>query len=283
MITCTLMGGLGNQLFQIFAIIAYCLQHRIQFKFLYSTNIPSITPRHSYWESFLKSLKFFTVTTLPNNLEKIIVPTGKHIPLSELNKSNNKNVIFHGYFQSYKFFDDEKNDIFRLIRLADLKKDLLMKMDFPNMENTISLHFRLGDYKHLSHTHPIMSVNYYINALTHILSKSTEQKYKVYYFCEEEDNSFVKETYISPISQIFPSLKFEKVDDKWEDWKQVIFMSCCKHNIIANSTFSWFGAYFNTTSPQPIVCYPHIWFAGETASHVDTSDLFPPQWIKITC
>lgn len=283
MITCTLMGGLGNQLFQIFAIIAHGLQNRVEFKFLYSTTIPSITPRHSYWESFLKSLKFFTVKSLPNNLERIFVPTGKYVPLTDLNKSNKRNILFHGYFQSHKFFDDQKTDIFRLIRLAEHKQKLMLEMESPNMENTISLHFRLGDYKHLSHTHPIMSVNYYINALTYILSKSTEQKYKVFYFCEQEDNLVVKDNYISPISQIFPSLKFEKVNDQLEDWKQVIFMSCCKHNIIANSTFSWFGAYFNTTSPQSMVCYPHIWFAGETASHMDTSDLFPPQWVKITC
>ena len=149
------------------------------------------------------------------------------------------------------------------------------------MVNTISIHFRLGDFKHLSHVHPIIPVKYYINALSNIISKYPEQKFKVYYFCEEEDNNIVKETYISPITKIFSSLTFEKVNDKLSDWKQIIFMSCCKHNIIANSTFSWFGAYFNTAISDNIICYPMTWYAGETASKVDTSDLFPTKWIKI--
>ena len=67
MITCKLKGGLGNQLFQIFAVIAYSLRNKKNFKFLYSKQVESITPRPSYWDSFLTSLKSFTLTTLPRN------------------------------------------------------------------------------------------------------------------------------------------------------------------------------------------------------------------------
>ena len=283
MITCYLMGGLGNQLFQIFAIIAYGLENKIEFKFLYSDNVPSITPRHSYWDSLLKSIKVFTVKSLPNNLNLIEVPSGKYIPLKELNKTNSKNVLFHGYFQSYKFFENKKTDIFRLIKLSEWKENLLNTIDFQDKENTISLHFRLGDFKKLSHTHPIIPVKYYVNALSYIVSKFPEIKFKVYYFCEEEDNEIVKEKYISNLHQKFPSLIFVKVDDKLDDWKQVVFMSCCKHNIIANSSFSWFGAYFNTNVSNSIICYPNIWYAGETAAKINTDDLFPKNWIKIDC
>jgi hypothetical protein len=56
----------------------------------------------------------------------------------------------------------------------------------------------------------------------------------------------------------------------------MLLMSCCKHNIIANSSFSWWGAYFNSNADK-IVCYPEVWFANNT----DTSDLCPLEWIKM--
>ena len=62
------------------------------------------------------------------------------------------------------------------------------------------------------------------------------------------------------------------------DYEELILMSLCKHNIIANSTFSWWGAYFNT-NPAKIVCYPSIWF-GPDVTH-NTKDLCPESWTKI--
>ena len=280
MITCQLKGGFGNQLFQIFAIVAYGLDNKFPFKFLYSTMVPSITPRESYWDSFLKSLKFFTIREIPKEIK--IVPHGnfEHAPMPIMD-GKKENICFDGYFQSYKYFDHQKDNIYRLIQLDAQRKKCLANYNIDDMTNTISMHFRLGDYKHLGHTHPIMGVNYYINSLTYILSKTTSQKYKVIYFCEEEDNEYVKNTYIDHISNIFPSLRFEKANDRMADWEQVMMMSQCSHNIIANSSFSWFGAYFNS-SKKHMVCYPSVWFAGHAAKANDTRDLFPPKWTKIS-
>ena len=64
-----------------------------------------------------------------------------------------------------------------------------------------------------------------------------------------------------------------------EDWEQLLLMSLCQYNIIANSTFSWWAAYLND-NPDKIVCYPEEWF--KTTTGHDTSDLFPEDWAKVS-
>ena len=78
---------------------------------------------------------------------------------------------------------------------------------------------------------------------------------------------------------MFPLCKFIKSDQSIEDWKQMLMMSCCRHNIIANSSFSWWSAYFNSHTDK-IVCYPSQWF-GPNLAHNDTRDLCPDSWKKI--
>jgi hypothetical protein len=77
----------------------------------------------------------------------------------------------------------------------------------------------------------------------------------------------------------FPDISFHKANDEMEDWEQLLLMSCSDHNIIANSTFSWWAAYMNL-NPDKVVCYPSMWF-GTANNHLNTKDLFPPQWTKI--
>jgi len=279
MITCNLKGGLGNQLFQIFAIISHSLKHRMPFKFVYTDLVPSITPRHSYWESFLKSLKSFTINAYPPNAKMVDHNGMNYRALST--ELTSEHTIFDGYFQSYKYFEERQTDIFRLIRLEEQKADCLAKHGGPTgLTNTISMHFRMGDYKHLGHFHPIMGFNYYKNALTHILSSCQNQRWKIVYFCEAEDNNNVQHI-IHGLAEVFPLLTFEKASDQMADWEQMLLMSGCTHHIIANSSFSWFGAYFNTGKDK-IVCYPNTWFCGSGAN-IRMDDLFPPSWQKITC
>ena len=76
----------------------------------------------------------------------------------------------------------------------------------------------------------------------------------------------------------FPEYNFIRGENTLEDWEQMLLMSCCHHNIIANSSFSWWAAYFNSYTDK-IVCYPSVWF-GHSMNH-DTKDLCPSEWIKI--
>lgn len=291
-ISCNIMGGLGNQLFQIFTTIAYGMKNKRNIIFPYSKELPNTTTRYTFWDSFLDKINY--MTTLNSAYTNEILSTfflyrenGFHFRGIPENLPE-KTKLF-GYFQSHIYFRDYYDSI-RLLIQMDEKQDKIYKeyknMYFSDNDNNtqiISIHFRIGDYKKYIDTHPIIPYHYYEKALSFMLSENKDKtlntKYKVLYFCENEDNDFVKREYIDKLERVFNTIKMYKVDDNIEDWKQMLLMSCCHHHIIANSSFSWWGAYFNGKENK-IVCYPSIWF-GKNVHH-DTKDLFPEEWNRIS-
>lgn len=273
------MGGLGNQLFQIFVTISYAIKSKQSFKFTNAKTLGqgSTTLRHTYWDNFLSKLKPF----LTNSFPKMIVLREDNfvdykIPIEFI--KNNNNVMFYGYFQSYKYFENEFDTIIRLIDLNKMKSNLVTNLNF-NHSNTISMHFRLGDYKKLQDYHPIMRYEYYENAIQYILNKTSHNNINnnIIYFCEDDDVNDVNIS-IEKLKNKFKNINFTRANNELADWEQMLLMSLCQHNIIANSSFSWWGAYFNANS-EKIVCYPSKWY-GEKAN-IDTINLFPSSWTKI--
>ena len=281
MITCNLMGGLGNQIFQIFTTISYSIDSKNQIKFLEIDKLGggATTIRYTYWNSFFHRLKPFLIKELPiiSNVIREKNFTYNKIPINEL---INQNVMLSGYFQSYKYFKKNYEMICKIIGLDKLKTNVLtkMKLSKDDLERTISMHFRLGDYKKFSNIHPLATFSFYENSLEYMnLKLKNDEKYTILYFCEEEDHTEVLET-ICKLNEKFPNYEFKRGEKSLEDWEQLLLMSCCHHNIIANSSYSWWAAYFNSKIDK-IVCYPSVWF-GETANN-DTSDLCPLDWVKI--
>jgi hypothetical protein len=179
-------------------------------------------------------------------------------------------VCIFGYFQSYKYFQPYYSTICNLIRLDEQRSKIMEKV--PVKPNTVSVHFRLGDYKAIQHVHPLMPYEYYKESI-HLING----KEHIVYFCEDEDLAQVVHT-VSKLMLDFPKLTFARAPSELDDWEQMLLMSCCAHNVIANSSFSWWGAYFNS-NPDKMVCYPSVWF-GPTVGH-DTSDLCPESWNRI--
>ena len=292
MLTCNLMGGLGNQLFQIFTVISYSIKYKHMFKFINTEFLGTgmTTKRKTYWNSFLFRLSGFLIDKYPDFdiIYKAQQFSFEEIPSNYLKDpydSKTKvstNILLNGYFQSYKYFHENIATICRMLNINELKLDILhevIKKYHTNefLEKSVSMHFRLGDYKKLPEYHPIMSVDYYKNSIQYIVEK-LEYTPNVLYFCEDDDVEDVTKT-IEILKNAFPSIEFERASNELDDWKQMLLMSCCNHNIIANSSFSWWGAYLNV-NPNKIVCYPSIWF-GEKIEKNDLSDLFPPEWSKI--
>jgi len=281
-ITCSLMGGLGNQLFQICTTIAYGIETNRKIVFPYSENLQFGTTRPTYWNNFLSGLKMFTKPTDEISSLMYTIYEEPKFSYSKIHKyAKSERVCLAGYFQSYRYFDYNKELLFKLFRLSAQQDNVMDQYpDTINSDyNNIAMHFRLGDYKNIQDCHPLMNYEYYDRALRHIINSKADVVHRVLYFCQEEDNLTVREI-IDKLSDEFPGIIFEKADDSIPDWQQLLLMSCCNDNIIANSTFSWWGAYFNE-KPSKIVCYPGKWF-GAKLEH-DLNDLFPSEWHKIDC
>jgi hypothetical protein len=279
------MGGLGNQLFQIFTVISYAIKYKHMFKFINTKELDfGSTKRKTYWETFLFKLSGFLIDQYPS-FDIIYREQGftfHEFPYDYLKNNNNVNIMLHGYFQSYKYFQENFDIICRMLNIAEKRLDILEEVvdkyhSMQFLEKSVSMHFRLGDYKKIPDYHPIMSTEYYKNAIQHIINH-LDYTPNVLYFCEDEDVECVNET-IQLLKNEFPTIEFERATNTLDDWQQMLLMSCCNHNIIANSSFSWWGAYFNV-NPTKIVCYPSVWF-GPKMSDVDTNDLFPDTWVSI--
>jgi hypothetical protein len=284
MITCNLCGGLGNQLFQIFTTISYSITNKIPF---YFPNKKELTNgsilRYTYWDTFLNALKPF----LKINYDKLEIIREQQFSYNELPSSNpSDSVMLVGYFQSYKYFEMYKSTIYNLLKIENKKKELKNKLynlynnnniNNIDFDNTISMHFRLGDYKKYPSIYRILDENYYMRALQIIQSTSNNLTSKVIYFCEDESLTEVEEM-ISKIKDKFELVQFERAPSGLDDWEELLYISICKYNIIANSTFSWWGAYLNTNE-EKIVCCPKEWFMPQTNNNI--KDLFLDDWIKV--
>ena len=284
MLTVELMGGLGNQLFQIFALIAYSKKYNQPFLIEKKTSLPGqYVTRNVYWNNLLDKLSY---RLIQNSLQYPLIREKsfeyQELPSISQDPNNIANFKLHGYFQSYKYFQDYKNEI-----LNDLdwnaKRDTVLQKVNVNVKDMVSLHFRVGDYAKLQDYHPIMTLEYYTNAIKVIdaaqRQAQAESQMQILYFCEDNDIPFVTTTFINQLKTTFPSITFVKADSKLDDWEQMIAMSVCKHHIIGNSSFSWWGAYLAESSDDKIVCYPDKWF-GAAAGEKNTSDLFPSSWTK---
>ena len=178
--------------------------------------------------------------------------------------------IEHGYWQSERYFGSYEKQIrsdFRFIESLDKKNKNILNV--INKSNSVSIHARRGDYelnKKIKEYHGLLSVAYYkkaIEIINKIIINPT-------YFVFSDDPEWVKN-----------SLKINNAT--YIDWNKGLrshidmqLMSNCKHNIIANSSFSWWGAWLNN-NPNKIVVAPKKWFKNSKAQK-GSEDLIPKTW-----
>jgi hypothetical protein len=292
MITCQLQGGLGNQLFQIFTALSYSLSNNISILFDDALETTPYTSsegpfmRNTYWSTLLVHLMNLTTFSLPPHgkidVQSFFPFQEPRYEFTELpSEIATRNMKLVGYYQSFRYFDKNKKYLFRLMKLESLRNMVMnvygSELGFSEDKISISMHFRLGDYLTLADIHPPLKIDYYKRALQYILRHLPSSSVQVFCFAQAEDWKTVS-IQIQVLQKMFPEVSFTPVPDHIADWEQMLIMSCCHHHIIANSTFSWWGAYFNPSLTK-IVTFPETWF-GSACSH-STRDLCPPAWTSI--
>lgn len=250
MIYCKLKGGLGNMLFQIAATISISIDNGFEYSFINVKNniqtLETINNRDTknYLNLFNKlNLNFDEIT----NIDFVEYPFNyKNIKISD-------NVIIDGYFQSQKYFNHNRENILNKINFSGINNEIL-DYDFEN-KNYCSIHVRRGDYTKLTNHYHQLDI-----------MKNTSDIFLVF----SDDIEYCKEMFNEVDNLLF-------VENK-SDYVELYMMSLCKNNIIANSSFSWCGAWLNKNENKVVVA-PEKWFGPEITEY--SGDIIPEKWIKI--
>lgn len=239
-------GRLGNQLFQIAAAYGLGMKNSIESKFY----------KWEYSDFFKNPINqelspdeiFYTYSEPSFHYKQI--PYVKGIDLV-------------GYFQSEKYFIDYKEDIKKIFEFKD---EIFSEEDERLSNNYCSIHVRRTDYLNLSNYHPFPGIGYYIKSMDYMRNLGIN---KFIFF--SDDIEWCKENF-----GFRDSIEYS---EKNSNIKDLALMTKCSHNIIANSSFSWWGAWLNN-NPEKIVVAPSVWFGPEKKGII-TDDLYCNQWIKI--
>jgi hypothetical protein len=290
MIAVRLWGGLGNQLFQYSfgRSISYPEKEDLYFYKIEQRESPVSSPLQKF-EIDLKYLgsfevmKFYKIPGLeyiPRLERKIIswfpginknVYIEKGLNYREINHS--AIICYDGYWQSFKYFTAIRDLLISEIKLrdstiipSDIYDDLLNS-------NSVSVHIRRGDYLAKSNRSIYCTCDseYYKKAITYIKSLVPDPVFYIF----SDDLSWVKEnfTFFSE-----SRVKYVKYDFEPSSSIDLFLMKSCKHNIIANSTFSWWAAWLNSNADK-IVIAPAKWYFGRL--NETTNDLIPSEWIRL--
>ena len=185
---------------------------------------------------------------------------------NELFNCKDSNFDIWGFFQSEKYFIEIRNQILEDFQFKNNVSAKTKKI-FEQLNDPVSLHVRRGDYVTQPDWNPL-SLRYYEKAL----SCFDENKQVVIF---SDDVSWCKNQNIFKKTNIIFADKFTKSKDILD----LALMTLCNYHIIANSSFSWWGAWL---SSQEKVLAPSDWFKGSKEySKYNTKDLLPKEWIKI--
>lgn len=293
MIIVKLKGGIGNQMFQYAAGRRLAIKHKTFLKldltfledrspqenFTYRTyeldvfNIQcNITSQTEINRFFLIGINIFNY--FKRKLKIINVITESNLDSYEDLKSVPDNSYLDGYWQSENFFKDIKeiirSDFTPKLETTAVNQELAKQISSCN---SVSLHIRRGDYisnTHINKFHGVLKLEYYQKAVETIVDSIKNPQFFIFSDDPNWANGHLNLDF--PITYITHNVAEKSFED-------IRLMSLCKHNIIANSSFSWWGAWLNE-NPEKIIIAPERWFA-DVEKNKEAKDLIPEIWLRL--
>lgn len=278
MITVTLMGGLGNQMFQYAAgrnlalkkgcgleLNTYPFRHdRLRDYALGSLNIKA-SLRDEY--SCLYKTRFKYPGLLFASDTTYVLEQKKHrfVFCPGLFEDAKGKVALYGYWQAEKYFSGIRDILLDELSLKEKPSEYFTETsEIMRTTNSVAVHFRRGDYIDNSNVGAICDFDYYLNALAYIEKASGISD--LFIFSDEPD--WVRSNFRTNYKTSYIS--------SGNDVEDLLLMGSCRNNVIANSSFSWWGAWLNRNNDK-IVVAPSLW----TRAHANTDDLIPEGWVRI--
>jgi Glycosyl transferase family 11 len=300
MIVVNITDGLGNQMFQYAAGRCLAAKHSTVLKLdilgfeenaeyrCYELNcfhvwehiatsqeIDILTKRNSKSvRQQLKKIKnnFLTRHQFSNSFSEKTILKERHFHFDPDFLRFPNNIYLDGYWQSEKYFRDIQDIIRREFTIKypqDSKSQYIAEL--ISQVNSVSIHIRRGDYVEnpiIAGRHGVCDLEYYNRAIHHIADLLSQP----HFFVFSNDPDWVRKN----IHLKFPMTIIDH-NGSSRSYEDLRLMSLCRHQIIANSSFSWWGAWINSNS-EKIVIAPAKWFKG---LDYDTTDLIPDNWLRM--
>ncbi len=295
MIIVKLTGGLGNQLFQYAFARHLSIKHKVEIKFdVRELNIESVQDKKVTRDFGL--IHFNIKSSTASELELIPYQISKFVKFIHLfclsiglklkknyvrelhfnfyKKALNapENCYLDGYWQSEKYFEDCRTELLHDFSfVSELSSETKKIAEEIKAQNAVSIHVRRGDYISVPENQSLYvscDEQYYMSAMKKMVENQKELDF--YVFSDEPE-------WFKANIKTDNKIHFVTHNSGKNSFQDLYLMSLCKHNIIANSSFSWWGAWLNR-NVNKIVIAPKKWFKNDSKN---TSDLIPKSWIQI--
>lgn len=269
MIIVQLVGGLGNQLFQYAAGRAVALLRGDELKL--DIEVYQTPEEHRQYQ--LGAFDIQATLATPLEIERLRATSfirEKHLCFDPLLHQLQGDLYLSGYWQAPRYFQPVERQIrqeLKVLTPISAEDDLLIKQ--MAKDNSVSIHVRRGDYTLPAYQHlGPLDLSYYQRAVELISQRLPHPHLYIF----SDDLAYVR-------GHLLLNHPTTYVDHNNEEAcvQDLRLMSCCRHHIIANSTFSWWSAYLNPR-PDKMVVAPQRWFSSP---HLSDRNLVCDHWIRI--